>query len=107
MGRTCGEPDEIELAPMGVKLNGSRRVHCRSDDGVGDTDSKLVTPSQAVYSVQTRPTESGSHGYLARASPASAQGGGSWVQYAVSRQGVVWHSSTSVWHRLPAREKRR
>ena len=23
MGRTCGEPDEIELTPMGVKLNGS------------------------------------------------------------------------------------
>ena len=27
MGRTCGEPDEIELTAMGVKLNGSR---CRS-----------------------------------------------------------------------------
>ena len=27
MGRTCGEPDEIELAAMGVKLNGSRRRH--------------------------------------------------------------------------------
>jgi len=26
MGRTCGEPDEIELTPMGVKLNGSGRV---------------------------------------------------------------------------------
>ena len=26
MGRTCGEPDEIGLTPMGVKLNGSRRV---------------------------------------------------------------------------------
>ena len=25
--RTCGEPDEIELTPMGVKLNGSGRVH--------------------------------------------------------------------------------
>ncbi len=24
--RTCGEPNEIELTPMGVKLNGSRRV---------------------------------------------------------------------------------
>ena len=24
--RTCGEPSEIELAPMGVKLNGSQRV---------------------------------------------------------------------------------
>ena len=24
--RTCGEPDEIELTPIGVKLNGSRRV---------------------------------------------------------------------------------
>ncbi len=24
MGRTCGEPDEIELTAMGVKLNGSR-----------------------------------------------------------------------------------
>ena len=27
MGRTCGEPDEIELTAMGVKLNGSR---CRA-----------------------------------------------------------------------------
>jgi len=25
MGRTCGELDEIELTPMGVKLDGSRR----------------------------------------------------------------------------------
>ena len=29
MGRTCGEPDEIELTAMGVKLNGSR---CRYFD---------------------------------------------------------------------------
>ena len=28
MGRTCGEPDEIELTAMGVKLNGSR---CRPE----------------------------------------------------------------------------
>ena len=27
MGRTCGEPNEIELTPIGVKLNGSRLVH--------------------------------------------------------------------------------
>ena len=26
MGRTCGEPDEIELTAMGVELNGSRGV---------------------------------------------------------------------------------
>ena len=26
MGRTCGEPDEIELAAMGVELNGSGRA---------------------------------------------------------------------------------
>ena len=26
MWRTCGEPDEIGLTPMGVKLNGSGRV---------------------------------------------------------------------------------
>ena len=26
MGRTCGEPDEIELTPMGVELNGLGRV---------------------------------------------------------------------------------
>ena len=32
MGRTCGEPDEIELTPMGVRLNGSGRVH--ADNGV-------------------------------------------------------------------------
>ena len=29
MGRTCGEPDEIELTPMGVTLNGSGHVHDR------------------------------------------------------------------------------
>ena len=29
MGRTCGEPDEIGLTPVGVKLNGSRRVPTR------------------------------------------------------------------------------
>ena len=29
MGRTCGEPDEIELTPMEVKLNGSGRVRPR------------------------------------------------------------------------------
>ena len=29
MGRTCGEPDEIGLTPMGVKLNGQRRVRRR------------------------------------------------------------------------------
>jgi len=27
MGRTCGEPDEIELTAMGVELNGSRCRH--------------------------------------------------------------------------------
>ena len=26
MGRTCGEPNEIELTAVGVKLNGSGRV---------------------------------------------------------------------------------
>ena len=26
MGRTCGEPNEIELNPIGVELNGPRRV---------------------------------------------------------------------------------
>ena len=31
MGRTCGEPDEIELTAMGLKLNGSR---CRHTGGV-------------------------------------------------------------------------
>ena len=25
--RTCGEPDEAELTPIGVNLNGSGRVH--------------------------------------------------------------------------------
>ena len=29
--RTCGEPDEIELTAMGVKLNGSRGHPCDSD----------------------------------------------------------------------------
>ena len=31
MGRTCGEPDEIELTPMGVELNGSGRVQGLAD----------------------------------------------------------------------------
>ena len=35
MGRTCGEPDEIELTPMGVELNGSRRVPLRKNGGGG------------------------------------------------------------------------
>ena len=26
MGRACGEPDGIDLTPMGVELNGIRRV---------------------------------------------------------------------------------
>ena len=32
MGRTCGEPNEIELTAIGVELNGSRgvRVHQRA-----------------------------------------------------------------------------
>ena len=30
MGRTCGEPDEIELTAMEVKLNGSRQVRRRA-----------------------------------------------------------------------------
>ena len=29
MGRTCGKPNEIELTPIGVKLNGSRRAPLR------------------------------------------------------------------------------
>ena len=28
---TCGEPDEIGLTPMGVKLNGSGRVHSQDE----------------------------------------------------------------------------
>ena len=31
MGSTCGEPTEIELTPIGVKLDGSRRVHVPAD----------------------------------------------------------------------------
>jgi hypothetical protein len=30
--RTCGEPDEIGLPPMGVKLYGTRRVPFRAAD---------------------------------------------------------------------------
>ena len=32
MGRTCGEPDEIELTAMGVKLNGSQVADSRLDE---------------------------------------------------------------------------
>ena len=31
MGHTCGEPNEIELTPIGVELNGSRRVPLSND----------------------------------------------------------------------------
>ena len=37
VGRTCGEPKEIELTLLRVKLNGSRCVHARVEglhDGV-------------------------------------------------------------------------
>ena len=39
MGRTCGEPDEIELTPMGVKLNGSRRVHLKQRIECGQNEA--------------------------------------------------------------------
>ena len=32
MGRTCGEPNEIGLAPIRVNLNGPRGVHVRALD---------------------------------------------------------------------------
>ena len=38
MGRTCGEPDEIGLTAVGVKLNGSRGVHDWISSA-GDTDA--------------------------------------------------------------------
>ena len=46
MGRTCGEPDEIELAAMGVKLNGSR---CRTTTR-GAASRQRCTP----WAVQSR-----------------------------------------------------
>ena len=36
MGRTCGEPDEIGLTPMGVELNGSGRVRHPGRHVTGD-----------------------------------------------------------------------
>ena len=33
VGRTCGEPTEIELTPVGVELSGTRRVPCRRRQG--------------------------------------------------------------------------
>ena len=43
MGRTCGEPDEIELAPIGVELNGSRSVRRRCGRTRGlETSGKII-----------------------------------------------------------------
>ena len=42
MGRTCGEPAEIELTAMGVKLNGSR---CRR---LGVEATKLMLESSML-----------------------------------------------------------
>ena len=41
VGRTCGEPDEIESTAMGVKLNGSRRVRDHVSP-VAPLDRKVV-----------------------------------------------------------------
>ena len=55
MGRTCGEPDEIGLAAMGVKLNGSRcRSQCGNEDGIRMTmyyyNQVGVTPASYDFS---------------------------------------------------------
>ena len=42
MGRTCGEPDRIELTATGVKLNGSRR--CTQHPTVAPTATEPQTP---------------------------------------------------------------
>ena len=46
MGRTCGEPDEIELAPMGVQLHGSGTPPRRWVQRSGSTHSARHTPSR-------------------------------------------------------------
>ena len=46
MGRTCGEPNEIDLNPMGVKLNGPHRVPVR--------DSLLLEPRDVLCLLKSR-----------------------------------------------------
>ena len=48
MGRTCGEPTEIKLTPIGVKLNGSGRVPawCRGDDERVDARGSRFAPAR-------------------------------------------------------------
>ena len=53
MGCTCGEPDEIELTTMGVKLNGWRRVpacageeaRCEQERGRRQRQSRTHRPA--------------------------------------------------------------
>ena len=88
-GRTCGEPDEIELTHIGVKLNGSRRVLValdkvaerpaslpHRDDVVGVRQEALRTPAPAQeHASSTRPARGPcAHGQLAvSARPAHVQ----------------------------------
>ena len=50
MGRTCGEPDEIELTAMGVKLNGSGRVH-KAAPKSAQTAASVVSPQACAAAV--------------------------------------------------------
>ena len=60
MGRTCGEPEEIESTAMGVKLNGSRcrcggwRARC-AGGGSRTRGPASVPPTQAVSTMATAP----------------------------------------------------
>ena len=48
MGRTCGEPTEIELTPIGVELNGSGRAPAwrRGDDERVDARGRRFAPAR-------------------------------------------------------------
>ena len=50
--RTCGEPTELELTAIGVKLNCSRRVHASATYFVGHRESIEVRVAPALRSQQ-------------------------------------------------------
>ena len=50
VGRTCGEPDEIELAAMGVELNGSR-TRCTTSGSPSTPTSPTTSPACTVRGV--------------------------------------------------------
>ena len=60
MGRTCREPNEIELPAMGVKLNGSRcRPRLVSQRTNATNATTIVSSSDVVSQVFARPLAGG------------------------------------------------